>query len=383
MDIIKQKQLSQSPMFQLSLSSKELFHSNFIYWLGVNYTDILNSVLQKVCKDDSLDISHLHLYREKDNFDLSWWNVTGDKKEEVKIIVENKIKSIPNKNQLDRYMQKGEYHVLLSLVRDFPNRDLIEKCWKIIHYDDLANALIEQIRNNAIADDYHQNLIKDYCQSIKLLSDEVNERKLEYSSSFLPDSKQSRELRINDLKEKLRFSQMAIKLSHKLQKKGFEPMHDVYRDEMFSAKFKPSPKAVFINFGMTRSLGLLEIKVKASENLAYVVQIQGEQYRHALELYNTQNNENANWAKFAVAAQRSWFLRINPDDKPFNLVGKLDDSEIEIYPIKNSKNKVFNKYGSEFLYQSVKIQKNMTVDDVLESIVNDCVCIRSYIESHS
>ncbi len=380
MDIIKQEKLSQSPMFQLSLSSKELFHSNFIYWLGVNYTDILNSVLQKVCKDDSLDISHLHLYREKDNFDLSWWNATGNKKEEVKIIVENKIKSIPNKNQLDGYLKKGQYHILLSLSRDFPNRDAIEKCWKIIHYDELANALIEQIKNNAITDDYHRYLIKDYCQSIKLLSDEVNERKLEYSSSFLPDSKQCRELRINDLKEKLRFSQMAIMLSHKLQKSGFEPMHDVYRDEMFSAKFKPSPKVVFINFGMTRSLGLLEIKVKASENLACVVQIQGEQYRHALELYNTKKTENANWTKFAVADQKSWFLRINPDDKPFKLVGKLDDSKIEIYPLKNNKNKVFNKYGSEFLYQSVKIQQNMTVDDVLESIVNDCILIRNYIK---
>ncbi len=32
------KDLKKSPLFQLSLSSKELFHSNFIYWLISTYT---------------------------------------------------------------------------------------------------------------------------------------------------------------------------------------------------------------------------------------------------------------------------------------------------------------------------------------------------------
>ena len=29
--------LKKSPLFNLSLSSKELFHSNFLYWIGQNY----------------------------------------------------------------------------------------------------------------------------------------------------------------------------------------------------------------------------------------------------------------------------------------------------------------------------------------------------------
>ena len=31
--------LKQSPLFQLSLASKELFHSNFLAWLCVTYPD--------------------------------------------------------------------------------------------------------------------------------------------------------------------------------------------------------------------------------------------------------------------------------------------------------------------------------------------------------
>lgn len=41
--------LKKSPMFQLSLSSKELFHSNFLYWIWnispALFKDIINELL--------------------------------------------------------------------------------------------------------------------------------------------------------------------------------------------------------------------------------------------------------------------------------------------------------------------------------------------------
>ena len=42
--------LLKSPLFNLSLSSKELFHSNFIYWIGKNYPEELGEFFAKFCK---------------------------------------------------------------------------------------------------------------------------------------------------------------------------------------------------------------------------------------------------------------------------------------------------------------------------------------------
>lgn len=42
------KTLQDSPLFQLSLTSKELFHSNFLYWLGVTYRDLFKETFSKL-----------------------------------------------------------------------------------------------------------------------------------------------------------------------------------------------------------------------------------------------------------------------------------------------------------------------------------------------
>lgn len=42
------KTLQDSPLFQLSLTSKELFHSNFLYWLGVTYRDLFKETFSNL-----------------------------------------------------------------------------------------------------------------------------------------------------------------------------------------------------------------------------------------------------------------------------------------------------------------------------------------------
>lgn len=43
----KVNELKNSPMFQLSLSSKELFHSNFIYWLTSTYKEECSRIFSR------------------------------------------------------------------------------------------------------------------------------------------------------------------------------------------------------------------------------------------------------------------------------------------------------------------------------------------------
>ena len=38
-------QLKESPLLYLSGGSKELFHSNFLYWLGINYRQVFEQLM--------------------------------------------------------------------------------------------------------------------------------------------------------------------------------------------------------------------------------------------------------------------------------------------------------------------------------------------------
>lgn len=62
--------LMASPLFQLSLSSKELFHSNFLYWLGKQYPRLFVAICKAWgCSIDWEDIGW-HIRREYKHFDL-------------------------------------------------------------------------------------------------------------------------------------------------------------------------------------------------------------------------------------------------------------------------------------------------------------------------
>lgn len=114
--------LKISAMFKLSLSSKELFHSNFLEWLS--------NVDQEAFKGLILDMAGIEedyewpkvwrVKREYNNFDLcvvaydqyseDTENEKVDDDEDFRIlfVIENKVKSIPYKEQLERYTQEAE-----------------------------------------------------------------------------------------------------------------------------------------------------------------------------------------------------------------------------------------------------------------------------------
>ena len=114
--------LKTSPMFKLSLSSKELFHSNFLEWLS--------NVDQKAFQRLILDMAGIEendynwptawrVKREYNNFDLcvvaydQYYKNEDEKIDDdddfrILFVIENKVKSIPYKEQLVRYTQEAE-----------------------------------------------------------------------------------------------------------------------------------------------------------------------------------------------------------------------------------------------------------------------------------
>ncbi len=127
--------LKQNAMFRLSLTSKELFHSNFWAWLIGKYENKFTSVFYP----DYDGNSKVKVRREKHNFDLSL--EINDKL----IIIENKFKSLPNKEQLDEYMKKAEswQNKEISLISYMPPTFEMGKNQQKITYKELYEKFLK------------------------------------------------------------------------------------------------------------------------------------------------------------------------------------------------------------------------------------------------
>ena len=86
--------LSNNAMFNVSLTSRELFHTNFWAWMLRKYPKVFTPVFYpEYNKKDKIEV-----LREYKNTDL--FLKIGDKS----IIIENKLNSLPDKNQLTLFL---------------------------------------------------------------------------------------------------------------------------------------------------------------------------------------------------------------------------------------------------------------------------------------
>jgi len=155
--------LSKNPMFMLSLTSRELFHSNFWAWILRQYPQIFTKVFYEEY-DGKADVK---INREKNNFDLSLQ--VGDEF----IIIENKIKSMPNKEQLEKYWAKAKTdNKKLVLVSYFKPLFSLEKNWNYLSYEDLCNRLQKSLTDTkpSSLDKNDEIFIVSYIKFLELLN---------------------------------------------------------------------------------------------------------------------------------------------------------------------------------------------------------------------
>lgn len=379
-------ELEKSPMFQLSLSSKELFHSNFLYWIWrespTMFRNIINCITDGKAHSDDWPESYV-VAREHKHYDLSVWEGEPDKSK-VLLILENKVKSIPNKKQLDEYHKdKDAKYILLSFSKDFPEKKLIEDDeWCIVHYDDLARALTQW---NSMTG-YYREIISDYCRFILNLQELVTESKINHTDNWTDDSGLSatfESLRIGDLYKKLRYGQILCFITERpITKTCSKPInwtsniHDILEGEKCGRKQRDSSKApkpfqeVYVNYGMTNSQGFFEVKIKVSNDTVFLIQVQGNQYRRAIERKGTYkenidwlNNQNSNLYKFFAHSKEEF-----PDFR-------YSDSLKKVSPFrpkkKDNEQNGFCKFGNWFIYQYVEIEDSTTVKSVAKAVIKD------------
>jgi hypothetical protein len=173
--------IKKLPIFYLSLASKELFHSNFIYWLSTIPNGI--ETLKKVFGIKDL----LKLEREKNGKQISFKgrNLTPkadlvgyNTKNEIVLVIENKVKDIPNKTQLQKlqtsFGNNNIKYVILSFVKPLfkVNHPLV-----YVPYKTLKDVLLNEI-GNFKKDKYYHSLIKDYVKFLTELQKVINSYKL-------------------------------------------------------------------------------------------------------------------------------------------------------------------------------------------------------------
>lgn len=138
-------ELWDEPLFHLSLNSKELFHSNLLAWFIESYPEEASSALAPWTTPSS-QVDQALTLREHSHLDLAI-ALPGLRP----LVIENKVFSPPDDDQLDRYAEgslagfEDPVLLLLSLMEpdwqsgthESPNG----RSWRFVSYQDLAGRL--------------------------------------------------------------------------------------------------------------------------------------------------------------------------------------------------------------------------------------------------
>lgn len=359
--------LAANLMFKLSLGSKELFHSNFLGFLWeLDKTKFINMLRDILGQPQLLATitSNLELDREKRNFDICIYH-KDVKKEIIDIIIENKVKSIPYKEQLDKYTSKvgpSTVRILLSLAKNFPSyQDIKNAGWEIITYDDLAKGI--KIHYGQLANKY----IDDYIDFIAKLD------KLDILDNFKNQTFYDSDLidlfgqhRLSDLYIKQRGSYFISLLKQELGNVLGGTFDVVFGSDVKNLAAKKNTILLKSEMYNGKSTITICIKLLNSNNL-YEIQIEGDQYRHLL-------NHNGLIAK-----------RVN-NPLVESILSTMPYFDFSYFPNKlvssNSKN-YFNQYKPNCMYRYMKLPSGLSsgllVSDMLDIIVDDTMKVIGYL----
>ena len=253
------KTLRGNPIFRLSLGSKELFHSNFWGYLLTDFGAPLPAVRAFFGIPDGVPVS---VQREKNNFDLLIsWNV-GDKYS--CLVIENKVKSLPNATQLKKYAEKTDADFLkaLEIKKDAPiakirlavvaPERLLRECreeikqgasetpnrrWEKLSYEKLAEAIKKDLRK--VKDCHEKWMLRSYKNFLVKLCGILATIKIGKRFPFFPSEgtiNALREIRIHDVYEKVWFAILKNKVKKELEASGLMPTpQELYRTDYTNA----------------------------------------------------------------------------------------------------------------------------------------------------
>ena len=267
----KIKKLKESPVFALTLGAKELCHSNFWKWLIDK-----DKNFAKVFFGDEIDVAKINcVEREKEHMDLVV------KMEKGNYVIENKLKSLPDKEQLEKYSEKlnknkekvfakGKIVSVLEPTFDIPEG------WEPLSYEDVLNG-IEKMYLSATLTDYDKIVVEGYIESSKNMLDVVGESCSKIGNTMnCSNLGKLSEVKLDDVAKKLQADQFVHFLNDNIREK-------------LEAMVNKNLWKVVIQPGFTRKDSLVDIRFKKEEDgneLSLGVQIQGVKFKRLISTTN-------------------------------------------------------------------------------------------------
>lgn len=340
------RELKGSPLFNLSLGSKELFHTNFIGWLCNNYTVEMGEILSNYFALKEKDTVITNVARELKNIDLSF-SIGA-----ISVIVENKVKSIPDKTQLISYKEKScknSLCILLTMIK--PDFNASEIGWHVLTYDNLAlliGKLAARINNT---NNYHTQILDDYIffisstsNLLRSISFDISEGIFDfYGNEFLT----FKELKMHDLYLKHTYHRLIQEIKNDLCKRGI-------KNVIIGNRYSENTNTIIISFNIVNGKGVVNIDYSSEEGIRYGIMLDGNRYNHYIFCFDDRLPEMIERAEL-LRSSNKWFAFAGIED-------------FTTYPKKTN----FNKYGEKMRYRSFKIHK-MKISDLFERISLD-VC---------
>jgi len=391
--------LEKMAIFKMSLGSMELFHSNFLEFLfNIERSSFISVINHLLPKDKQLGKNDYKISREKENFDICLYHEEPKKGKEVDIvydlILENKVKSIPYKEQLEGYKKKGNKkkgnnnnppryprYLLLSLVKNIPDENEIIIDWTISYYSDLKDAIEKEYENIiSSSKDNFGIYIKHYCKFIGLM-DELQKGILKNFdvTSIFEKVEDFRKCRLHDLYIKLRCSNFIIQLKEKIEQriKNGVPIQIINTKEY--PKIRENGKiGIYLNQNMFNGNGQVAAfiykKSGNNEGDIYEIVIQGNEYRHGINSIRLEDkskekteSQNILWHEFGGQKFLS-DIPIEGDLLPQTIRKNKNSKVTKAAPFRGC------GHGYIFKYKKIEDKKknvNVNAGDLLEIMAND------------
>lgn len=342
--------LNNSLMYTMSLGSKELFHSNVWWYLIKNDQQFI-----KVFVNDFKDLNDFEsVYRESYNRDIVIFF-----KNQTHITIENKIKTLPNIEQLEKYSENigksvFKYGVLTGIGNcsiDL-NDNRLGNYWSYKSYEEIADGIesIAKISENMNIIN-HIDEILEYCKILRSINVVLNYWLDTNANKLIYDSGNLWELRINDIFKKL---------------KGSTFFNYIKSNINIDKEFKEAKKSIN-NLGISYWQGFnngkctLNFDFYIEKELSIGVQIEGEQFRIFVQRYN--KNPDVLYEEF----KELWF------DDSFDCSSKQRKIFSKATKMKPNNMRKYDKYVNNytFIYQYFDISSenhNQNYDELLKLI---------------
>ncbi len=287
-------ELKNSPIYTMSLGSKELFHSNFWAWLIEQNGEYAKIFFKKI------DCSNLDVQREEKGRDIT---ITSQKK---KYVIENKLKSMPDLEQLVKYTDdlkdSFEGGVLTGIKKP---KFILPKGWNFVSYKEITDEIekIAILCNNEFVKNVTLQYVKDLRNVFKLINsfEEITGQNFPGGDTKIIEKLSNKAIRLWDVCQKYKTEEFAKILEVTLKD--------------FQSKIQESGFELSIETGFSHSTSFLDVRfIRArgeEEEVSIGVQLQSGQYRRFATLCGNNSSENV----YKTFKKYGWFEEYNKNSK--------------------------------------------------------------------